>query len=66
MSTLAPSTRELPGAYVAPGIPSTPAPGTRAVPSDPLACVRGLALALPLSLLLWAAILRAAWWLCRG
>ena len=34
--------------------------------SDPLDFCRGLALALPISLLLWIAIIRVAWWLWRG
>jgi hypothetical protein len=46
--SLAPSIRERPWTFVA--------------PSDPLDFCRGLALALPLSLLLWVAILRVAWW----
>ncbi len=43
------------------------APSTRATPSsDPPGFYRGLALALLISLALWAGILAAAWWLWRG
>jgi hypothetical protein len=44
----------------------TYAPRTHAVPSDPLDFFRGLAVALPIGLLLWAAIFAAAWRLWRG
>lgn len=44
----------------------TYAPSTREVPSDPLAFFRGLAVALPISLLLWAAMFGVAWRLWRG
>ncbi len=41
-------------------------PRARAAPSDPLGFFRGLALALPISLALWAGILGAAWELWPG
>jgi hypothetical protein len=42
------------------------APKIHVSPSDPLDFCRGLALALPLSLMLWVAFLYATWRLCRG
>jgi hypothetical protein len=45
---------------------ATVAPKIHPAASDPLDFFRGLALALPLSLLLWVALFRVAWWLCRG
>jgi hypothetical protein len=51
-------------ASTAPRIRHLPTP--RAVPSNPLDFFRGLVIALPLGLLLWSAILLAAWWLWRG
>jgi hypothetical protein len=45
---------------------ATVAPKIHPAPSDPLDFFRGLALALPLGLLLWVAILRLAWGLWRG
>ena len=44
----------------------TPATGTSPASSDPLDVCRGLALAIPLSLLLWVALVRVAWGLWRG
>jgi len=41
-------------------------PGARVAPSDPLDFCRGLALALPIGLLLWAAIFAAAWRAWQG
>ncbi len=41
-------------------------PTVREASSDPLDFFRGLALAVPLGLLLWIAIFRVAWWLWRG
>jgi hypothetical protein len=41
-------------------------PGAREATSDPLDFFRGLALAIPLGLLLWVAIFRLAWGLWRG
>ena len=41
-------------------------PIIREATSDPLDFFRGLALAIPLSLLLWGAIFRLAGWLWRG
>jgi hypothetical protein len=55
MASLAPSPSLVP-----------PAAGRSRAPDDPLACCRGLALALPLGLLLWIATFRVAWWLWRG
>jgi hypothetical protein len=43
-----------------------PAPGPSRAPAHPLAFFRGLALALPTSLLLWIALVRLAWGLWRG
>jgi hypothetical protein len=40
-------------------------PNLYEVPSDPLNFFRGLAVALSISLLLWVAIARVAWWLWR-
>jgi hypothetical protein len=45
---------------------ATVAPKTYQAPSDPLVFFRGLALALPLGLMLWVALFCAAWRLCRG
>ena len=58
MPAHAPIVREMPRPHAS--------PGARPVPSDPLDFFRGLALALPLGLLLWIAIVRVAWWLWRG
>jgi hypothetical protein len=40
--------------------------GTREATSDPLDFFRGLSLALPISLTLWLALVRGAWWVWRG
>jgi hypothetical protein len=45
---------------------ATCAPSTHEKTSDPLAFFRGLAVALLISLLLWIAIIRAAWWMWRS
>ncbi len=50
MTTLASSPRQAPLA-----------PSRSEAPPDPLDFARGLALALPISLLLWMAIVRVAW-----
>ena len=39
---------------------------THETPSDSLGFFRGMAVALPIGLMLWAAIVAAAWWMWRG
>jgi hypothetical protein len=55
MTTLAPSPSQTP-----------PDAGRYRAPDDPLAFGRGLALAIPLGLMLWVAVFRVAWGLWRG
>jgi len=64
MTTSASSTYQAPPAPSTYGAPQ--APGTDRAPDHPLAFARGLALALPISLLFWIAVFCVAWGLWRG
>ena len=58
-----PKTRQRPRARERPALELS---GGRAAPSDPLDFFRGLAIAIPIGLLLWIAIIRGASWLWWG